>query len=161
MTSSVLESIKLATSLLPKKSRNEKSLGRTNKLSDIHKFANPTSLFLLLSPFARPDFLTARVFLHFEISLKIDLWQVQKAYKWKEILGYMLLSSVEARATNSNSYHFISRPLSQAVVWTGYHFEARVLDSGSKGNKWTKKGFVKERSGVLCLDMDTIDTIPY
>ena len=61
MTSSIYESIRLLTSLFPKKLGTNENLRRTNLLINIHDWANPTSLFPLPSFFPHLDFAGARV----------------------------------------------------------------------------------------------------
>ena len=55
MTSSIFESIGLPTSLFPKKPGTNENLRHTNLLINIHNWANPTSLFPLLSFFPHFD----------------------------------------------------------------------------------------------------------
>ena len=60
MISSIFESIRLPTGLLPKKPETNENLRRTNLLINIHDWANPTSLFPLPS-FPHFDFAGAWV----------------------------------------------------------------------------------------------------
>ena len=61
MTSSIYESIRLLTSLFPKKLGTNENLCRINLLINIHDWANPTSLFPLPSFFPHLDFAGAWV----------------------------------------------------------------------------------------------------